>query len=40
LTVLDAGADEKIEKEVKKARAEALSFCKEVEKIMVDILKS
>jgi chromosome partitioning protein len=40
LTVLDAGADEKIEKEVKKARTEALNFCKEVEKIMVDILKS
>lgn len=40
LTVLDAGADEKIEKEVKKARAEALVFCKEVEKIMLDILNT
>ena len=38
LTVLDAGADDKIEKEVKKARAEAIAFCEEVEKIMVTLL--
>ena len=39
LTVLDAGADDKIEKEVKKARAETLAFCEEIEEIIVNILK-
>ena len=40
LTVLDTGADEKIEKDLKKARTETIAFCEEVEKIMVEILET
>lgn len=40
LTVLDAGADDSIEKQIGKARGEATAFCEEVENLLVDILKS
>jgi chromosome partitioning protein len=40
LTVLDAGADEAIEKQIAKARAEAIVFCEEVENLLMELLKS
>ncbi len=40
LTVLDQGADEQIERQLSKARAEATAFCQEVETLLMNILKS
>jgi chromosome partitioning protein len=40
LTVLDTGAEDAIERQIGKARAEATVFCEEVENLLMDILKS